>query len=81
MKKLIYSFIILAVMLFLGIVIMIKPTSFINPSLTNHNESSDQPMAGRTVPKAIIMLGSALTVIGVAGLSIVGFIIFRESER
>lgn len=80
MKKHILSFIILVGVLFLGIAIMIKPTTFISPSMPNQSWSSDQPLAGRIVPKSIIMLGSALTIIGVIGLSVQGFIIFRESE-
>lgn len=81
MKKHILTFIILVGILFLGIAIMIKPTTFVSPSMPNYNESSDQPLAGRIIPKSIIMLGSALTISGVVGLSVLGFIIFRGSEH
>jgi hypothetical protein len=33
------------------------------------------------VPKEIIMLGSVLTITGLVGLSILGFMIFKESEH
>jgi hypothetical protein len=40
-----------------------------------------QPLAGTIVPKEIIMLGSVLTITGLVGLSILGFMIFKESEH
>lgn len=80
MKKLTLSFIILVGILFLGIVIMIKPTAFISPSISNYDGSPDQPLAGRIVPKSIITLGAALMVTGVIGLSVLGIMIFKEDE-
>lgn len=81
MKKLTLSFIILVGILFLGIVIMIKPSIFVSPSMPYHITPPDQPLAGRIVPKAIIIVGSALTIIGVVGLSVLGFMIFKEFEH
>jgi hypothetical protein len=40
-----------------------------------------QPLAGTIVPKEIITLGSVLTITGLVGLSILGFMIFKESEH
>jgi len=41
----------------------------------------DQPLAGRIVPREIIMLGSALTMVGLVGLSVLGFTLFKESRH
>lgn len=81
MKGLTLSFIFLVGLLFLGIVVMIKPSIFVSPSMPYHITTPDQPLAGRIVPKAIMILGSTLMVIGVVGLSVLGFIIFREIEH
>lgn len=81
MKKLTLSFIILVGILFLGIIIMIKPSIFVSPLMPHHIASPDQPLAGRIVPKAIMIVGSALMVTGIVGLSVLGFIIFKEFEH
>jgi len=41
----------------------------------------EQPLAGSIVPREIIMLGSVLTIIGLVGLSVLGFRIFEESRH
>ena len=43
--------------------------------------SPEEPLAGRIVPREIIILGSALTIIGLVGLSVLGFRIFEESKH
>lgn len=76
-----FSFIILTGILFTGIAIMVKPTSFISPSIPYQLSPPDQPLVGRIVPREIIMLGSALTILGLVGLSVLGFRIFKEFDR
>lgn len=73
------SFIILVGILFGGIVIMIKPTIFVSRLMPSQMAPPEQPLAGRIVPREIIMLGSVLTIIGLVGLSVLGFRIFEKS--
>jgi len=81
MKKSTLSFIILVGILFGGIVIMIKPTIFVSRLMPYQMAPPEQPLAGRIVPREIIMLGSVLTIIGLVGLSVLGFRIFEESRH
>jgi hypothetical protein len=71
-------FIILVAILFGGIVIMIKPTIFVSRLMPSEMAPADLPLAGRIVPREIIMLGSVLTIIGLVGVSVLGFRIFDE---
>ncbi len=81
MNKFIISFVILVGILFMGIVLLIKPTVFIPRLLPNEMAPPTQPLAGNIVPREIIVLGSVLTITGLVGLSILGFMIFKESEQ
>jgi hypothetical protein len=81
MKKSTLSFIILVGILFGGIVIMIKPTIFVSRLMPYQMAPPEEPLAGRIVPREIIMLGSVLTIIGLVGLSVLGFRIFEESRH
>lgn len=81
MKRLTLSFIILAGLLFVGIAILMKPATFVPMSLQNQSSSYDQLSADRTIPTEIIVLGSALTILGVVGLSVQGFRMFKEFDR
>ena len=81
MKNLTISFIILVGLLFLGIAIMIKPASFVGTSPPEELSSPDKLNMERIIPKEIIILGSALTIGGLVGLSILGFRIFKEIDR
>jgi hypothetical protein len=71
-------FIILVAILFGGIVIMIKPTIFVSRLMPSEMAPPEEPLAGRIVPREIIMLGSVLTIIGLVGVSVLGFRIFDE---
>ena len=71
-------FIILVGILFVGIVIMIKPTIFVSQLMPSQMAPPDQPLAGSIVPREIIIVGSVLTIIGLVGLSVLGFKIFEE---
>ena len=81
MKRFTFYFIILSGLLFAGIAIMVKPTAFVPTTVSYQASSPEQPLAGRIVPREIIILGSALTILGLVGLSILGFRIFKESDR
>jgi len=81
MKKSTLSFIILVVILFGGIVIMIRPTIFVSRLLPSQMAPPEQPLAGRIVPWEIILLGSVLTITGLVGLSVLGFRIYDESRH
>ena len=81
MKKSTLSFIILVGILFGGIVIMIKPTIFVSRLMPSQMAPPEEPLAGRIVPREIIMLGSALTMVGLVGLSVLGFTLFKESRH
>jgi len=81
MKKSTLTFIVLVGILFGGIVIMIKPTIFVPRLMPSQMASPEEPMAGRIVPREIIILGSVLTIIGLLGLSVLGFKIFEESKH
>jgi hypothetical protein len=80
MNTFIISLIILVGLLFVGIVILINPTSFAPRLTTSQMPPPTQPLAGTIVPREIIMVGSALTVTGLVGLAILGFRVFKESE-
>jgi len=60
---------------------MIKPTYFVSPITPYKTSSPDEPLAGRIVPKEIIVAGSLLTISGLVGLSVVGFLVFRNSNN
>ncbi len=79
MTKLIIYFIILTGILFSGIFVMMKPSIFVSSSSQYQKPPADQPLAGRLVTKEIIILGSTLTIVGLVGLSVLGFRIFKES--
>lgn len=81
MNRFTISFIILVGLLFIGIVLLIKPSFFVSSLSPNEMDPPEQPLAGRIVPKEIIILGSVFTIAGLIGLSILGFRIFKESEQ
>lgn len=81
MKKSTLSFVILVGILFGGIVIMIKPTIFVSQLMPFQMAPPEQPLAGHIVPREIIMLGSVLTITGLVGVAVLGFMIFEESRH
>jgi len=78
--KFLVVFIVLAVVLFLGIFIMMKPYVLVSQSLKNQNSPVNKPLENIGVTKQFIMLGSVLTVTGIVGLSVLGFKIYRGSK-
>ena len=81
MNKSTIFFVILVGILFAGITILIKPTSFVPVLKPNEMTPTTQPLAGTVVPRAIITVGSVLTIAGLIGLAMLGFRIFKESEH
>jgi hypothetical protein len=81
MNRFTISLIILVILLFAGIFILIYPTLFVPRLTPSQMAPPTQPLAGTIVPKEIITLGSVLTITGLVGLSILGFMIFKESEH
>jgi hypothetical protein len=79
--KLVIIFIILAVILVTGFLVLMKPSVFNSLISPYGNSPEDQSAPSHLVPKEIIMLGSIFTVIGLVGLSILGFIIVRSSKE
>ena len=75
MKRFVLSYIIFAALLFMGIAIMIKPTTFV--STTSSQPSASGEFSTSTIPRGIIILGSAMTISGLLGLSIQGFRMFK----
>jgi hypothetical protein len=81
MNTLTISFIILVGLLFAGISMLIYPTSLVSRLSPSEMAPSSQPLSGTIVPKGIIIIGSVLTITGLVGLSILGFTLFKESEK
>ena len=80
-KKTFIIFLIFVGILFLGIAILIKPTSFVS-KITPHNfPTQNEPLGGWLVPKEIIMMASVLTITGLVGLSVLGFRIFKDADQ
>jgi hypothetical protein len=74
------AFIVLVVMLFSGIGILMKPTSLVQPSVSSVTREGQQPADNSPVLKAVITIGSALLLVGLVGLAVVGFMITRKDE-
>ena len=60
---------------------MIKPTIFVSQLMPFQMAPPEQPLAGHIVPREIIMLGSVLTITGLVGVAVLGFMIFEESRH
>lgn len=71
------AFIVLVVMLFSGIGILMKPTSIIPAP---GEEEGQQPADTSPALKALITTGSALLLIGLVGLAVLGFMISRTGQ-
>jgi hypothetical protein len=80
MKKLVVAFIILTGILFAGIFIMIKPSNFAS-QLESAQTTPNIPLSSTNVPRGIILIGSILVIMGLVGLSILGFRIFKDFEN
>ena len=81
MNKLTISLIVLVGILFLGIGVLMKPTSFTSLTITSNSDVASRTYSNKLVPKEIIMIGSAFIITGVIGLSILGFISARDSKQ
>ena len=81
MNRFTISFIILVGVLFAGILIMIYPSSIVSRLSSNETSPTSQPFAETGVLRGIIILGSVLTISGLVGLAVLGFRIFKDSEK
>lgn len=81
MKKFTISFIVLVGVLFGGILILIYPSSIVSRLSSNETSPLSQPFVDTGVLRGIIILGSVLTISGLVGLSVLGFRIFKDSEK
>jgi Mn2+/Fe2+ NRAMP family transporter len=72
------AFTVLIVILVLGIFIMIKPHFFVLQMQVSEKPSVNQPFNGQIVPKGIITLASTFIIVGIVGLCVLGFRIFKE---
>ena len=81
MKSSILLFIVFAVLLFIGIAIMMKPTAFVSTQLANELSDSKQPDSDNQIPRVIIIIGSASILSGLIGLSVQGFRMFKDFDR
>lgn len=55
-----------------------KPHVFTLQSPTNGKPTGTQTSSEKIVPREVIMLGSALIIVGLVGLSILGFNLFKD---
>jgi Flp pilus assembly protein CpaB len=79
MNKYIVAFIVLAVMLFGGIGILMKPTA-IAPSSSSSATGADQVAENNPALKVVITVGSVSLIIGLVGLAVLGFMVAREDK-
>jgi hypothetical protein len=77
MNRTIIAFIVLVVMLFLGIGILMNPTILVTFSVSS---AVSQTADNNPAIKALIILGSAFILVGLAGLAVLGFMISRKDE-
>jgi hypothetical protein len=77
LNKITVAFIVLVAMLFSGIGFLMKPTSIIPvPEV----EEGKQPADTSPALRALITTGSALLLIGLVGLAVLGFMIARTGQ-
>jgi len=72
------AFTVLMILLVLGIFIMMKPHFFVLQMQAGEKPSVNQPFNGQIMPKGIITLASIFIIVGIVGLCILGFRIFKE---
>lgn len=81
MNRLFISFIVLTGLMFLGIFVLIKPSVFVLLANVDQMPLQNQTLSSQMVPKEIIVLGSVLTIVGLIGLSVLGFGIAKDSRN
>jgi len=72
------GFIVLTLILLLGILIMMKPDVFVLKSPTNEKFTVNKTLTGSIELKKIIILASTFIIVGIVGLCVLGFRIFKE---
>ena len=81
MSRLFIFFIMLTGLMFLGIFILINPSVFVLLPHGDRMPLQNQTLSGQLVPKEIIVLGSVLTIVGLIGLSVLGFRIAKDPRN
>lgn len=77
MNRTIIAFIVLVVLLFLGIGILMNPSTLVSFS---GSSAEGQTADNNPTIKAFITLGSALLLVGLVGLAVLGFVIAGKDE-
>ena len=78
MSREVTAFTVLIVILVLGIFIMMKPHFFVLQMQVSEKPTVNEPFNGQTIPKGIITLASIFIIVGMVGLCVLGFRIFKE---
>ena len=78
MSREVIAFTVLIVILVLGIFIMVKPHFFVLQSQVNEKPTINHPFNGHIISKGIITLASTFIIVGIVGLCVLGFKIFKE---
>jgi len=78
MSREVIAFTILIVMLVLGIFIMMKPHFFVLQTQVSEKPSISQPLNDQSMRKGIITMASIFIIVGLVGLCVLGFRIFKE---
>jgi|GEM_PF-1542097 len=78
MCRMVIAFIVLTLILLLGILIMMKPDVFVLKSPTNEKFTVNKTLTGSIELKKIIILASTFIIVGIVGLCVLGFRIFKE---
>lgn len=78
MSREVTAFAVLIVILVLGIFIMMKPHFFVLQMQMSEKPTANQPFNSQIMPKGIITLASIFIIVGIVGLCVLGFRIFKE---
>ena len=72
------AFTVLMILLVLGIFIMMKPHFFVLQMQVSEKPTVNKPFNDQIIPKGIIILASTFIIVGIVGLCVLGFRIFKE---
>ena len=78
MGREVIAFTVLIVILVLGIFIMMKPHFFVLQTQVSEKPSISQPLNDQSMRKGIITMASIFIIVGIVGLCVLGFRIFKE---
>ena len=78
MSKDVIAFTVLLILLVVGIFIMMKPHFFVLQTQVSEKPSITQPLNDQSMRKGIITMASIFIIVGLVGLCVLGFRIFKE---